>query len=91
MNKAELVEQIQKDMGRQTPRAAAERSLNAVLEGIEKGLKKDGTVQLVGFGTFNVRKRKARDGRNPQTGEPIKIAASKTVGFRAGQNLKTSI
>lgn len=91
MNKAELVEQIQRDMGKTTPRAAAERALNAVLEGITKGLKKDSTVQLVGFGTFNVRKRKARDGRNPQTGEPIKIAASKTVGFRAGQNLKTTI
>ena len=91
MNKAELVEQIQKDMGRETPRAAAERALNAVLEGVTKGLRKDGNVQLVGFGTFNVRRRKARDGRNPQTGEPIKIAASKTVGFRAGQNLKGTI
>jgi DNA-binding protein HU-beta len=59
-----------------------------VLDGIAAGSKKDGNVQLIGFGTFAVKARAARTGRNPQTGATIKIKASKTVGFKAGAALK---
>ncbi len=69
-------------------KAAAERAVSAVLEALTAGLKADGTVALVGFGTFDVKERKARTGVNPATGEKIKIAASKTVGFKAGKALK---
>jgi len=85
MNKADLVEMVAKDM--KSSKAAAERAVNAVLTGIGKGLKKDKKVQLIGFGTFDVRKRKARMGRNPQTGAKIKIPAKKAVGFKAGKAL----
>ena len=92
MNKAELVESVQKTLGGDTSKAAAERCVDAVIEGIKKGLKnKDKKVQLVGFGTFEVSKRKARQGVNPRTGEKIKIAASKTVKFKPGAGLKGSI
>ena len=91
MNKAQLIEWIQKDGTVGETKASAERALNAVLNGIQYGLKKDKNVALVGFGSFTVRKRKARMGRNPQTGEAIKIKASKTVGFKAGKALKDTI
>lgn len=89
MNKADLVEAIlgDKEAGFAS-KAAAERALDAVIEGIKTGLKKDSTVQLIGFGTFNVKTRAARTGRNPQTGEKIKIKASKTVAFKCGSDLK---
>ncbi|GIW73215.1 MAG: transcriptional regulator [Planctomycetota bacterium] len=90
MNKAQLVDLVAKTHGMES-KAAAERAVNAVIEGIKAGLKKDGKVQLVGFGSFSVRKRAARMGRNPQTGERIKIKASKTVGFTPGQALKNAI
>ena len=86
MNKADRVEMVAKDMKRS--KAAAERAVNAVLKGIGTGLKKDKKVQLVGFGTFDVRMRKARMGRNPQTGAKIRIPAKKAVGFKAGKDLK---
>jgi DNA-binding protein HU-beta len=86
VNKAQLLEAVAKDSGASKARAA--EMLDAVLGAVSKGLKKDGTVQLVGFGTFNVRSRKARTGRNPQTGAKINIKASKTVGFRPGKSLK---
>jgi len=89
MNKGQLVEGVAKDL--KTSKAAAERAVNSVLDNVKKGLKKDKKVQLVGFGTFDVRKRKARKGRNPRTGEAIKIKASKSVGFKAGQAFKDSI
>lgn len=88
MNKGQLVERLAGDLG---SKAAAERAIDAVLDAVRKGLKKDGKVQVVGFGTFEVRKRKARMGRNPQTGESIKIKASKTVAFRPGKDLKSKI
>ena len=91
MNKAELVETVQKTLGGDTSKAAAERAVAAVIDGIEKGLKKDKTVQLIGFGTFSVTKRAARDGINPQTGEKIKIKASKAVKFKAGAGLKSAL
>ncbi len=88
MNKAELVETVQKALGNDTSKAAAERSVDAVLEGIKKGVKKDKSVQLAGFGTFSVTKRAARKGINPRTKEAIKIKASKTVKFKPGTALK---
>lgn len=89
MNKAELIEILMKDKDAQfESKAEAERALNAVIDTIKKGLKKDKNVQLIGFGTFTVKSRAARMGRNPQTGEPMKIKASKTVGFKPGKDFK---
>lgn len=89
MNKQDLIEAIlaNKDAGLES-KAAAGRAVDAVLDGIAAGIKKDGNVQLIGFGTFSVKVRAARTGRNPQTGATIKIKASKTVGFKAGAALK---
>ena len=89
MNKQELVQAMLDDSksGIES-KAAAERAVNAMLSGIETGIKKDGVVQLIGFGTFSIKSRAARKGRNPSTGEEIKIKASKTVGFKAGIALK---
>ncbi|MFC1735044.1 HU family DNA-binding protein [Candidatus Hydrogenedentota bacterium] len=89
MNKGTLVEAVCKELG--GSKADAERAVNAVLCCIKKGLKKDKAVQLIGFGTFDVRKRKARTGRNPRTGESIKIKASRSVGFKAGKAFKDMI
>ena len=91
MNKSELVEEVQKTLGKETSKAAAERAIDAVIGSIKKGIKKDKLVQLIGFGSFSVAKRAARMGVNPQTGEKIKIKASKTVKFKAGQALKESV
>ena len=88
MNKAELVEAIHGDFD---SKAKAEAAVNAVLDGIKAGIKKSGKVQLVGFGSFAMKTRKARKGRNPQTGEVINIKASKTVGFKAGDALKSGL
>lgn len=89
MNKQTLIESVTKELN--ISKAQGERAINAVLDSITKGLKKDKSVQLIGFGTFLVKTRKARKGRNPQTGEAIKIKASKTVGFRVGKKLKGMI
>jgi nucleoid DNA-binding protein len=91
MNKADLVNAVLKTMGNGASRAQAERSVDAVIDSIRTGLKKDKSVQLVGFGTFRVADRKARTGVNPKTGEKIKIKASKTVKFAAGKDLKAKI
>jgi DNA-binding protein HU-beta len=91
MNKAELVQAVQKALGKDTSKATAERSVDAVIESIKGGLKKGKTVQLVGFGTFKVVHRKARIGVNPKTGEKIKIKASKGVKFGAGKDLKSRL
>jgi DNA-binding protein HU-beta len=91
MNKAQLVDVVQKEMGKTVSKAAAERSLDAVLRAIRRGCQNGGPVQIVGFGTFRVSKRLARLGRNPKTGAPIQIKASKTVRFSAGQGLKESL
>jgi len=88
MNKAELVAEVQKTLGADTSKASAERAIQAVLEGIKKGIKKDKNVQLIGFGTYSVTKRAARDGINPQTGDKIRIKASKAIKFKAGAGLK---
>lgn len=87
MNKAGLAEYVARETG--SSKASAEEVINAVMDGIRTGLEKDKSVQLVGFGTFNVRHRKARSGRNPQTGEAIEIKASDTVGFRPSKTLLT--
>jgi DNA-binding protein HU-beta len=91
MNKAELIDAIQKNLGKETTKRAAEEALNAVLDSIAKGVKKDKKVQVIGFGTFEVKKRAARMGRNPKTGESMKIAASKSVGFKPSSALKASL
>ena len=86
MNKAELVAAISEKTG--TSKKSTETSLNAFVEIITEALKKDEKVQLVGFGSFEVRKRAARKGRNPQTKEEIKIPAWKAPVFKAGKALK---
>jgi len=87
MTKAELVEQMAKDAG--VSKVAATAALESFIANVTKTLKKkNGKVTLVGFGTFYKSKRKARKGRNPQTGEPIKIKASTVVKFKAGKKLK---
>lgn len=91
MNKAELIELVQKTLGGETSKRAAGDALEAVLEAITKGIKKDGNVQLIGFGTFKVAKRAARTGRNPKTGEAMKIKASKTVRLVPSSALKAAI
>jgi DNA-binding protein HU-beta len=89
MNKAELIEAIADSAD--LSKAAAGRALDSAIEAITKALKKGDTVTLVGFGTFSVRKRAARMGRNPRTGDAIKIKASKVPGFKAGKALKDAI
>ena len=90
MTKAELVEKMANDAG--ISKVAASAALSSFMEGIAKALKKkDGKVTLVGFGTFSKIRRKARKGRNPQTGAAIKIKASNVVKFKPGKKLKESI
>lgn len=91
MNKGDLVQAVFKSLGNGTTRAHAERCVDAVIEAIRTGLKRDKAVQLVGFGTFRVADRKARVGVNPKTGEKIKIKASKSVKFAAGKDLKSKV
>ncbi|MBF0280693.1 MAG: HU family DNA-binding protein [SAR324 cluster bacterium] len=89
MTKAELIAAIAEETGK--TKADAEKFMSATLETIEKTLKKGDSISLIGFGTFSVGKRAARTGRNPQTGEPLKIAASKSVKFSAGKKLKEAV
>ena len=89
MNKSELIEAIAKSAD--ISKAAAGRALDATVESIKKALKKGDTVSLVGFGTFKVAKRAARNGRNPRTGETIKIKAAKVPKFSAGKGLKDAV
>lgn len=89
MNKAELIEGIANGAG--LTKADSGRALEALITAVEKALKKGDTVSIIGFGTFSVRKRAARKGRNPRTGAEIKIKASKTPAFKAGKALKDAI
>ena len=89
MNKTQLIDAIAKSAG--LKKAAAEAAVNAFTAEIAKALKAGEKVQLIGFGTFEVRERGARKGRNPQTGAEITIAASKAPAFVAGKGLKDSI
>lgn len=89
MNKSELIDHIatQSDLSK----AAAARALDATIEAVTRTLKKGGKVQVVGFGTFEVSKRAARTGRNPRTGEAIKIKAAKVPKFTPGKALKDAL
>ncbi|MCY3730907.1 MAG: HU family DNA-binding protein [Gammaproteobacteria bacterium] len=89
MNKSELTDRIAAGSG--ISRAAAARALEATLDAITDSLKQSDPVALVGFGTFSVRDRAARTGRNPQTGETIEIAASRVPAFKAGKTLKDAL
>jgi DNA-binding protein HU-beta len=89
MNKAEFTSAVAD--GAELSKADAGRAVDAVIEVIKKALKNGETVTLVGFGTFSVRKRAARQGRNPQTGATIKIKASKNPAFKAGKALKDAV
>jgi DNA-binding protein HU-beta len=84
MNKGDLIAAVAKETG--MSKAGAEKAVNSVLENVKKNAKKG--VQLIGFGSFGISKRKARSGRNPQTGAKIKIKASTVVKFRAGAEFK---
>ena len=89
MNKSELTEAVAQQA--ELTKADAGRALDAMIGAISKTLKKGDTVSLIGFGTFSVKKRAARTGRNPATGETIKIKASKTPSFKAGKAFKDAI
>ena len=90
MTKAELVEKMAKDA--KISKAAANKVLDSFVDGVTKALKKkDGKVTLVGLGTYSKVRRKARKGRNPRTGEAIKIKASNTVRFKPGKALKDAV
>lgn len=89
MNKTELVAAIAEEAG--LSKKDAEKALKAFTDVVTEELKKGGKIQLVGFGTFEVSERAAREGRNPQTGEAMPIAASKSPKFKAGKALKDSI
>lgn len=90
MTKGELVEKMAKDAN--ISKAAATKAMNSFLDGVKKALKKkNGKVTLVGFGTFNKIRRKARKGVNPQTGEKMKIKARNAVKFKAGKTLRDYI
>jgi DNA-binding protein HU-beta len=89
VNKSELIEHIAKQAD--ISKAAAGRALEAVIAGVKTTLKKNGTVSLVGFGTFSVTKRAARTGRNPRTNEAIKIKSAKVPKFKPGKALKDAV
>lgn len=89
MNKTDLIDQIAAHTD--LPKAAAGRALDATIEAITTALKAGDAVTLVGFGTFEVRERAARTGRNPQTGKQIEIAAAKVPAFKAGKQLKEAV
>ncbi|WP_438397367.1 HU family DNA-binding protein [Caballeronia sp. DA-9] len=86
MNKQELVDAVANQAG--IAKSAAEETINAFLETVTKAVVKGDSVQLIGFGSFGTGARAARAGRNPKTGEPLQIAASKTVKFTAGKAFK---
>ena len=89
VNKSQLIDKIAE--GADITKAAAGRALDAFVEAISETLQEGESVSLVGFGTFSVRERAARTGRNPQTGAAIEIAAAKTPGFKAGKTLKDAV
>jgi DNA-binding protein HU-beta len=89
VNKGHLVDYVAEEL--MTSRLQASRMVDTVLHGIEKGLREEKSVTITGFGTFEVRQRKARTGRNPHTGEAIRIAEGHRVGFRVGKTLRQSV
>ena len=91
MNKAQLIEAVQKSLGKDATKKCAGDCVASVLDAIAKGVKKDKNVQLIGFGTFKVSSRKARKGRNPKTGAEMTIKASKNVRFVASSAIKKGL
>ena len=91
MNRTELIDAMAKKMGDSATKKEAEAALKAFVDVVTEELKKGGKVELVGFGTFEVSKRAAREGRNPQTKKTIKIPASNAAKFKAGKALKDAI
>ena len=89
MNKAEIIARIARDAG--LTKSDALKAVDALVDNVTKALKKGDKVTLVGFGTFAVSRRKARAGRNPQTGEPLKIPARRAPRFAAGKDLKDAV
>ncbi len=89
MNKSELIEAVAQSAD--LSKASAARAVDAVVDAITRALKENDTVSLVGFGTFSVRERASRSGRNPRTGATIHIPASKVPGFKAGKALKDAV
>ena len=89
MNKSDLIDAVAGDAD--VSKAEAARVVDAVIDSITRALKKGDTVTLVGFGTFQVRERAARSGRNPKTGDTIQIKASKNPAFKAGKALKDAV
>jgi len=89
VNKSELIDAIAASAD--IPKAAAGRALDATIDAVTRALKEGDQVVLVGFGTFAVKERAARTGRNPQTGQPIEIAAAKVPGFKPGKALKDAV
>jgi DNA-binding protein HU-beta len=89
MNKSELIEAMAE--AADISKSAASRALDGLTDAVAAALKGGDTVSLIGFGTFSVKERAARTGRNPQTGASIKIAASKSPSFKAGKSLKDAI
>lgn len=89
MNRSEFIEHISEKA--ELTKAQAGRALDALIDGVTLSLKNGDPVVLVNFGTFLVKQRAAREGRNPQTGEKIKIRAAKVVGFKAGKALKEAV
>ena len=91
MTKAELVERLHKGAGKDLSKKALAELVDEVFDHIAKSVKKDKRFAYPGFGTWSIRKRAARVGRNPRTGEEIKIAASKTIAFKPSPNLKNNL
>jgi len=89
MTKAELIAQVAAEA--QVRKVDAEKAINSLIRIVSEALKSQGRLALAGFGTFMVSERKAREGRNPQTGSPIKIPATKVVKFKPGKQLKDSV
>lgn len=89
MNKSELIDSIAEKSGLNKTQAG--EALNAVMESVGEALEKGDSISLVGFGTFSVKARAARTGRNPKTGEPLQIKASKVPSFKAGKGLKDRV
>jgi DNA-binding protein HU-beta len=89
MNKQELIAKVAKDTG--NSKAGVTAVLESLIDGVTKALKKGDSITFVGFGTFKTAQRKARVARNPQTGEPIKVAKRRVVRFSVGKALKTAV
>jgi nucleoid DNA-binding protein len=89
MNKRDLLEAVCTQL--ETTKTAAEETVNVVLKAVQEGVQSDGQVSIAGFGTWNLRQRAARTGRNPQTGAPMDIKASTSVGFKPAKAWKDSL